>query len=70
MLPILSCTHSHACRHNDLPYEIRDNFENQFDRFDLFKNGSALPPEEVGHEWHTDIPRLRAGKVGAQVNLG
>lgn len=54
--------------HNDLPYQIRWNFENQLDEVDLTRNGSALPPGEVGSEWHTDIPRLRAGKVGGQVS--
>lgn len=54
-------------RHNDLPGQIRWHFNNQVNEVDLTKNGSALPPGEVGSEWHTDIPRLKAGKVGAQV---
>ena len=54
----------HTCRHNDLPDEIRINFKNQFNQFDLRKNGSSLPPDD---SWHTDIPRLKAGKVGGQV---
>ena len=54
-------------RHNDLAYQIRVHFQNQFSEFDLFENGSAFPPEKVGYSWQTDIPRLKAGKVGAQV---
>ena len=54
-------------RHNDLPGQIRWNFDNQVDQVDLTKNRSALPPGEIGSGWHTDIPRLRAGKVGGQV---
>ena len=56
-------------RHNDLAYQIRVHFQNQFSEFDLFENGSAFPPEKVGYSWQTDIPRLKAGKVGAQVDL-
>ena len=54
----------HAYRHNDLPSLIRQYYKNQFNRFNLTVNGSANPP---GPSWHTDIPRLRAGKVGGQV---
>ena len=67
LLLLHTCMHTTVYRHNDLPYQIRDIFDNQFDEFNLSKNGSTLPPEKVGNEWHTDIPRLRAGKVGAQV---
>ena len=35
---------------------------NQLDKVDLSKNGSGTEPT-----WQTDIPRLRAGKVGGQV---
>ena len=54
-------------RHNDLPGQIRWNFQNQLDQVDLTRNGSALPPGEIVSQWHTDIPRLKAGKVGGQV---
>ena len=55
---------THTYRHNDLPFLIRVYYENQFDKLDLTVNSSAHPP---GPSWHTDIPRLRAGKVGGQV---
>ena len=54
----------HTHRHNDLPFVIRLYYENQFNELNLTVNGSAHPP---GPSWQTDIPRLRAGKVGGQV---
>ena len=48
--------------HNDLPNAIRSYYMNQLDKVDLSKNGSGMEPY-----WQTDIPRLRAGKVGGQV---
>lgn len=54
--------------HNDLPYEIRDHFKNNLEAFDLNKNSSGGDPAVFGSQWQTDIPRLRAGGVGAQVN--
>ena len=43
--------------HNDLPWEIRTKFGSSFDTADI-----AQPQPRM----HTDIPRLRAGGVGAQ----
>jgi membrane dipeptidase len=43
--------------HNDLPWEIRTTFGGSFDAADI-----ARPQPRL----HTDIPRLRAGGVGAQ----
>lgn len=60
------CTHT---SHNDLAAQIRAQFQNQLDDVDLLMNGSGADPDIYGHEWQTDIPRLRAGKVGAQVLL-
>ena len=60
-------THTHThCSHNDLAYAIRGHFQNQFEHVDLTVNGSGM----YGVDWQTDIPRLRAGKVGAQVSTG
>jgi membrane dipeptidase len=47
--------------HNDTPEQLRELFGNDFAKFDL----KALPPEIVA-KTHTDIPKLRAGKVGGQ----
>lgn len=56
--------------HNDLPWEIRDRFGSNLDAVDLTKNTSLLPlpPDapEGAAPLMTDIPRLRAGGVGAQ----
>lgn len=56
--------------HNDLPWEIRERFASNLDAIDLSKDTSHLPPgpnappDQV--PLMTDIPRLRAGGVGAQ----
>lgn len=47
--------------HNDTPEQLRELFGNDFSKFDL----NALPPDIVA-KTHTDIPKLRAGKVGGQ----
>jgi membrane dipeptidase len=43
--------------HNDLPYQMRKEAGSSFDQLDI-----AQPQPDL----HTDIPRLRAGGVGAQ----
>ena len=43
--------------HNDLPWAIRTDFAGAFEKFDLQRGES---------KFHTDIPRLRKGNVGAQ----
>jgi membrane dipeptidase len=43
--------------HNDLPWEVRERVGSDLDRLDLEAGG--LPT-------HTDLPRMRAGGVGAQ----
>ena len=47
--------------HNDLPWEIRDNHGNNLDTLDLNADTRRITPP-----LHTDIPRLRQGRVGAQ----
>lgn len=47
--------------HNDLPWEIRDSFRNDLDAVDLNSDTRRLTPP-----LHTDIARLREGRVGAQ----
>jgi membrane dipeptidase len=44
--------------HNDLPWALREQVAYDLDRLDIAADQSALT--------HTDIPRLRAGGVGAQ----
>jgi membrane dipeptidase len=52
--------------HNDLPWEIRDRFKSDFALIDLKSDTSRLPVGEDQAPLMTDIPRLRAGMVGAQ----
>ncbi len=47
--------------HNDLPWQFRERSKNRLEDIDLRKDQSALKPS-----LHTDIPRLRQGRLGAQ----
>jgi len=51
--------------HNDLPWEIRERSARK-QIVDLRQNASRLLSPEGGNGLMTDIPRLRAGRVGAQ----
>jgi len=52
--------------HNDLPWEIRERYKSDVAAINLAADTSHLPaqPDQAGIM--TDIPRLRAGHVGAQ----
>ena len=52
--------------HNDLPWEIRDRFKSDPGAVNLAADTAVLPPPAKGAPLMTDIPRLRAGRVGAQ----
>ena len=52
--------------HNDLPWEIRSRLGGDLDKADLSRSTLALPAPEGSPPLMTDIPRLRAGHVGAQ----
>jgi membrane dipeptidase len=53
--------------HNDLAWEIRERYDGDLGRIDLNSNLShAAPPRADLPFLMTDIPRLRAGGVGAQ----
>jgi membrane dipeptidase len=47
--------------HNDLPWQFREQCQNNLDGIDLSRDNSHHVPPLA-----TDIPRLRAGKLGAQ----
>ncbi len=47
--------------HNDLPWELRQRVSNHLDKLDLTQDTSRLEKP-----MHTDIPRLKAGGLGAQ----
>jgi membrane dipeptidase len=52
--------------HNDLPWEIRERFKGDAAAVNLAADTSHLPVEAGQAALMTDIPRLRAGHVGAQ----
>ncbi len=52
--------------HNDLPWEIRDRFKSDFAAIDLRSDTSRLAVGADQAPLMTDIPRLRAGMIGAQ----
>src|SRR5437763_475222 len=52
--------------HNDLPWEIRARFGGDLAKIELAASPAALPAPPDGVPLMTDIPRLRAGRVGAQ----
>jgi membrane dipeptidase len=52
--------------HNDLPWEIRERFASDLAKVDLAHSTAALPAPAGSPPLMTDIPRLRAGGVGAQ----
>jgi membrane dipeptidase len=52
--------------HNDLPWEIRSRFGGDLGKVDLSRSTLSLPAPAGSPPLMTDIPRLRAGHVGAQ----
>jgi len=52
--------------HNDLPWEIRDRFKSDLATIDLASDTHHLPVDVGQAALMTDIPRMRAGHVGAQ----
>lgn len=52
--------------HNDLPWEIRARFKSDLSAVDLQSDTARLPFPADGAPLMTDIPRLRAGRVGGQ----
>jgi membrane dipeptidase len=52
--------------HNDLAWQIRDRFGGDLNAIDLNSDTSKLPTPVGDAPLMTDIPRLRAGHVGAQ----
>jgi membrane dipeptidase len=52
--------------HNDLPWEIRERFKSDLSAVDLAADTSHLRLQPGQAALMTDIPRLRAGHVGAQ----
>ena len=54
-------------RHNDLPWNIRKFVYNQILNFNFTSDLQKVEPWSRSNWSHTDLPRLRAGLMGAQV---
>ncbi|MCB5426109.1 membrane dipeptidase [Altererythrobacter sp. CC-YST694] len=52
--------------HNDVPEQLRGRYGNMINQFDFTDTSKAPPTDWSGVGMHTDLPRLRKGKVGAQ----
>jgi len=52
--------------HNDMPWNIRERFGSDLSKIDLASDTAKIAPPEGEPAMMTDIPRLRAGHVGAQ----
>ena len=52
--------------HNDVPIQLRDRFRNVIADFDFEDTTGTGPEHSEGRTMHTDLARLREGKVGAQ----
>lgn len=53
--------------HNDLPWALHDGYDYQLDKVDLSKDLTGVKVPNLRHgSLHTDIPRARAGGMGAQ----
>jgi len=65
---LLDNSHFDFRRHNDLPWNVRKFVHNQLGEVNLSSDLGRVDPWARSDWSHTDIPRLRAGLVGAQVN--
>ena len=54
-------------RHNDFPLTIRDIYQNDFTALNFDSNLTENPLFSGYAMSHTDLPKLRIGKVGGQV---
>lgn len=52
--------------HNDMPWNIRERFGSDLSKIDLASDTAKIAPPPGEPAMMTDIPRLRAGHVGAQ----
>lgn len=52
--------------HNDVPIQLRARFDNQINEFDFEDTLATGETHPRGAVMHTDLARLRQGKVGAQ----
>lgn len=52
--------------HNDVPIQLRSRFDNQINTFSFEDTTATGETHPEGRTMHTDLQRLRTGKVGAQ----
>ncbi|QDH35805.1 dipeptidase [Porphyrobacter sp. YT40] len=52
--------------HNDTPGQLRSRYANQINDLDFVDTLDGADPEGTGRPMHTDLNRLKEGKVGAQ----
>ncbi|MCP5397033.1 MAG: membrane dipeptidase [Sphingomonadaceae bacterium] len=52
--------------HNDVPIQLRGRWGNVIGDFDFHDTSATGPEHSEGRTMHTDLKRLRQGKVGAQ----
>jgi membrane dipeptidase len=52
--------------HNDVPHQLRDRRNNLIADFDFTDTSRTAEPEKDRQAMHTDLARLRQGRVGAQ----
>lgn len=52
--------------HNDVPFQLRNRLKNQINRFDFNDTLGSAKSDPFGRAMHTDLKRLRKGRVGAQ----
>jgi len=52
--------------HNDVPIQLRSRFGNQINDFDFSDTTGTAQEQPARNAMHTDIARLRQGKVGTQ----
>ncbi|WP_086607184.1 dipeptidase [Erythrobacter donghaensis] len=52
--------------HNDTPGQLRSRYANQINDLDFVSTLDGADPEGTGRPMHTDLNRLKEGKVGAQ----
>ena len=52
--------------HNDVPIQLRSRFNNQINDFDFADTSDTGEAHPAGRMMHTDVARLKEGRVGAQ----
>ncbi len=59
--------YNNVSRHNDLPWSLREHVKNDLRKFDFTANLTQVEPWKSDPYSHTDLPRIREGRLGGQV---